>query len=157
MTPSRDLNLVILQKSLCSNMAVTLNITYLLIPIYLKLHNGPFSIQSKKYPNVPSYSQDLRHIRPQGNNENVCNKIEHVASFGNQAIFTIWPSFENFQKWMVIGGSYRGTKLDGLLKFLTILKIFGNTLKWNCSRWTARDRGIKINLIIQERVYCRQV
>ena len=61
-TPSRDLNLVILQKSLCSNMAVTLNITYLLIPIYLKLHNGPFLIQSKKYPNVQSYSRDLRHV-----------------------------------------------------------------------------------------------
>ena len=61
-TPSRDLNLVILQKSLCSNMAVTLNITYLLIPIYLKLHNGPFLIQSKKYPNVQSYSRDLRQL-----------------------------------------------------------------------------------------------
>ena len=59
-TSSRDINLVILQKSLCSNMAVTLNITYLLIPIYLKLHNGPFLIQSKKYPNVQSYSRDLR-------------------------------------------------------------------------------------------------
>ena len=43
-------------------MAVTLNITYLLIPIYLKLHNGPFLIQSKKYPNVQSYSRDLRHL-----------------------------------------------------------------------------------------------
>ena len=43
-------------------MAVTLNITYLLIPIYLKLHNGPFLIQSKKYPNVQSYSRDLRQL-----------------------------------------------------------------------------------------------
>ena len=55
---SRDLNLVILQKSLCSNMAVTLNITYLLIPINFKLHNGQPPFKSKKSENFSTYIQD---------------------------------------------------------------------------------------------------
>ena len=58
----------------------------------------------------------------------------------------IWTVFQNLEF------SILNTFGNLVFRVLAILNIFGNTLKY-----CLVGRRIKINLIIQERVYCRQV